>query len=417
MKQTKDSFLFGIATSSYHYEGHNYNSDWRRFEEDFFKDNPDQMCGVSIDYWNRWKEDHEYLTELGVGAFRTSVEWSRIQPAPGEFDEEALEQYKEMFRDLKKRNIKVVLTLFHYTSPLWFTQMGGFQDKRNLIYFKQFISRTLEELHPYVDIVTPMNEILVYATLGHLIAYWPPQHRSILHFLRTVRNLIRSHFIVAEEIHQKKYDIEISTAEHTRIFHFIEKAWYIELPAQMLNYMFNRAVTKSIVRNQFVFPFGAEGRVTKRKFRPVDYIGIQFYPSVNISVIRDKFLPRLVPYKFNGTWTQALMTAKLKPKDLFLTIREYSKLGKPILITESGVQTTVDRKRVVKLRANILTVKRAIAKGLDIRGYFYFTLFDCFEWAEGYSKKFGLVAIDRDNNLKRKKKASFEAYKQTIREF
>lgn len=412
----KHEFSFGIATSSYHYEGGNYNSNWKIFEDKIFDTKPDQKCGIGIDYWNRWREDHEYLSELGVTSFRTSVEWSRIEPTPGNFDEQVLEQYREMFQDLQNRGIEVTLTLFHYSMPIWFSHLGGFRDKRNLKYFENFTHHTLEKLHPYISAVTPMNEILVYSLLGYMTGYWPPNNKSAIGTWHTTRNLIRAHFITAEIIHNKKYAIKIGTAEHSRIFNITERKWIFETFSRFINYFFNKAVTKSIIRNRFAFPLGLR-KVTKRKHRSLDFIGVQFYPSVRAGVIYQKFIPKLVPYDSEGTWAEAFLTSRLRPKDLFLTLREYSKLGKPIIITESGVQTEKDSIRIDKLTANLDIIQRARKKGIDVRGYYYFTLFDCFEWAEGYTKKFGLISIDRSKNLTRKKKKSFQAYKNIISAF
>jgi beta-glucosidase len=409
---------FGISASSYHIEGGNYNTDWHQFEQEIFKDSPENMCGIAVDYWNQWKSDHELLSELGISIVRTSVEWSRINPEPGVFDEQALQQYREMLCDLKKRNIKVILTLFHYTAPLWFRSLGGFENKKNLKYFDEFVRRTLSELQDCVDIVTPINEIFVYSSLSYLLGYWFPKAKSINKFIRVNRNLLRAHFIVAEFIQEKKYDIKVSTSEHARTFKYQNVNRFTKLVSRFHNFFFNQVVTKSIVRNEFVFPLGIGAqRVTRKPYRPVDYLGVQFYPSVKVKMHIGKYSLRILPAGNNGEWTKALLTAKLKPKDFFLTLKEYKKYGIPILITESGVQTENDKLRMEKLESNIKTIKKARSRGIPVEGYMYFSLFDCFEWAEGYTKKFGLVSIDRQNNLERSKKGSFEHYKNLIQNF
>jgi beta-glucosidase len=420
IKDTKP-FDFGIASSSYHIEGGNLNSDWAKFEKEFFKDSPENVCGPAVDYWNRWKEDNNYFSDLGITILRTSVEWSRIHIGPDQFDEKALEQYHEMFLDLKRRNIKVVLTLFHYTSPQWFRDIGAFEHKINLRHFGEFVSKTLEVLHDCVDIVTPINEIFVYSSLSYFMGYWIPQKRSLSKFIRVTRNLIRAHFIVASIINDRGYDIKVSSAEHSRNFKYTTDNGLVKKFAQFHNYLFNQAVTKSLVRGKFVFPFGTNERVTKKPYRPLDYLGIQFYPAVKLHVWFKKLTfnieDYISPITHNGVWTNALLNAKLHPKDFFLTLREYKKYDIPILITESGIQTDDDTVRVKKLTANIRVIKKAIEKGIPVEGYMYFSIFDCFEWAEGYTKKFGLISVDRKNNLERTPKPSFYKYKELIKKF
>lgn len=415
------SFDFGISASSYHIEGGNHNADWVKFEQETFKDNPENACGIAVDYWNRWEKDHEYFSELGATIFRTSIEWSRLHLAPGVFDEEAFKQYRAMFNDLKRRNIKIVLTLFHYTSPQWFRDLGAFEKKANLNHFEEFVRRALLELNDCVDILTPINEIFVYSSLSYLAGYWLPKKIDVGEFIKVTRNLIRAHFIVASIIKEMNYNIAICTSEQTRNFKYSEDKGFVKKFSRFHNYLFNQAVTKSLVRGKFAFPFGSNEKVTKKLYRPLDYLGIQFYPAVKVKLGFKKLTLNLTDYIFavdhEGEWPKALLNAKLHPKDFFATMNEYKKYNIPILITESGVQTDDDAVRVEKLTANVKVIKRAIKKGIPVQGYMYFSLFDCFEWAEGYTKKFGLIEVDRANNHERKVKPSFEAYKELIKNF
>lgn len=416
LKKVQD-FLFGISASSYHIEGGNYNSDWHEFEQVLFKDTPEHMCGTSIDYWNRWQEDHELLSELGIHMYRTSIEWSRIHIAPDTFDEQALEQYYQMFLDLKKRNIKVVLTLFHYVSPTWFKNLGGFEKKSNIKHFEAFSRKVLEKFHDVVEIVTPINEIFIYSGLSYLVGYWTPQYSDLPKFIRVTRNLIRSHYKVLEIIEENGYDIKVSSAEHTRLLKYNHNNWIVSQIEKLTNYLFNHAVVSSLNHNRFALPFGLWGRVNRKVKAKTDYNGIQFYPSIHIKIHIQGWMPRIAPANENLEWPQALLSAELNPKDMKEALKSYKSYGKELIITETGIQTDDDEIRELKLKENIQELYNVISEGIPIKGYMYFTLHDCFEWAEGHRPKFGLVHIDRENNLQRIKKKSFEVYKNLISKF
>jgi beta-glucosidase len=403
---------FGISASSYHYEGGNYNSDWYEFEKRRFANDASHQCGLAVDYWNRWPEDNATLSELGATVFRTSVEWSRIEPSEGVFDEEAIEKYKEIFGDLKKRNIQITLTLFHYVAPAWFTKKGGFAVKENLHYFRSFTERVLAEFHDYIDIITPMNEMFVYTVLAYITGEFPPESRSLVSYVKVTRNLLRSHFIVAELIEEGGYKVKLSTAEHFRNFRY-RNNWLLRASiGKFHNYLFNKALTTSIMENSFAFPFGFAGKITKKPFKQIEYVGLQSYPAIDLRLGFKGGKLRASPI-FHTTWAKGIYESKYRPEDLKEAIHEYNKFGKKILITECGINTNNDSEKSTMLTETFKVIKEIKAEEIPLEAFMFFTLFDCFEWSQGYSMKFGVIEVNRET-FARTPKESFYTYKKLI---
>ncbi|NTV31117.1 glycoside hydrolase family 1 protein [candidate division WWE3 bacterium] len=414
MSRSND-FLFGVSSSSYHIEGGNTASDWHEFEKNIFKDHPEHRNEMGIDYWNRWSQDHDHLSELGVDAFRTSIEWSRVQPISSDyFDESAIEQYCQMLSDLKKRNIRVVLTFVHYVVPKWFADMGGFSKKENLIYFDRFVERILRSCGENIDVVTPVNEMMVNAAFGYLIKYFPPGERNFIKFVPVVRNLIRSHYIVAQLIRMYHPHIHISTAEQFRFIKPEPSNLFMKMIAGISNYLVNDVILKSIVSNHFLPPFGFGGTIDRSVKKPVDSIGIQVYGTIPIRLGMRGWKPTIKPSGYTF-WSDAIYDAKVTAESLKeAVLRTQQKYKKPVLITEIGMASEDVTEHERKLHELVMAVESLLEQGVKLNGFLYFTLFDCFEWNHGYDKKFGLIEIDRANNFARKPKPAFYAYKNLI---
>lgn len=429
----QSDFMFGISTSGYHVDGGIDPSDWAAFESKKFNDEPENMNGIANDHWNRWSEDYDLLSELGVDSYRYSVEWSKVEPEEGVFDYVVIEQYREMFENLKKRNISLVLTLFHFVLPKWFADKGGFEHKKNLFYFERFTKIILDELHEYISIVTPINEILTYVTMSYGVGYWPPEKRSVVRSFTVTRILIRAHFIVARILDDKKYPIKLSTAEHIRYFEYPGRNPFINLFETFHNFLGSYTITSSIEHNLFLPPIGFFRRISWTKHRELDFVGIQFYGKVvmNMRFNWKRFRLEIFGFdelapdvpadnidEYNKKAFYEAMRNDVNPKYLYRMIRNFSRrYNKPVLITEIGLPTTQEKKRMHFIDRNLFYIKKAIDKGYQVGGFFFFTLLDSFEWAEGHKQKFGLVAVNRKSILERRKKVSFDFYKNAITNF
>src|SRR5512139_3354300 len=160
-------FLWGTATAAHQVEGNNTNNQWWQWEQD---GHTDGKSGLACDWWGgRWREDFDRAAETGQNAHRLSVEWSRIQPSPDRWDEEALDRYIEMLRGLQEREITPFVTLHHFTDPLWLVEMGGWQNEIVVEKFEAFVRKVVGSLKDYVSYWFTLNEPNVYATEMHLL--------------------------------------------------------------------------------------------------------------------------------------------------------------------------------------------------------------------------------------------------------
>lgn len=388
-------FLWGAATSAYQVEGGNSNSDWWEWEKQGRADNE---SGQACDYWNRWKEDHDLLTELGINTFRLSIEWARIEPEEGIFSEEAIRHYREIFEDLKKRNIKTQVTLWWWTSPIWFQNKYGFHRKASVKLFARYVKKITEELGDLIDMFTVLNEPMVPLGQGFLGGVFPPGFKNPFKFIKAVNNIARAYKKSYKIIHEIKPDAPVGI---TYLYNWYESEGF----GIFLNFI-NRIAQW--------YRIDLLGKKIKG-FQ--DYIGVNYY--------------RLGKIKFN--WRKIRMDSRNQtylgfeieedkdnvmkwityPKGIYKVLKNAStKFKLPIYVTENGGPTRAgfeDENRIKFIKNHLKFVHKAIEEGIDIRGYDFWSLVDNLEWLYGYAPKFGLIEIDR-KTLERKPRKSFYEY-------
>ncbi|MBU1871859.1 MAG: family 1 glycosylhydrolase, partial [Candidatus Omnitrophica bacterium] len=169
------NFLWGAATSAYQVEGGNINNDWYFWGNE--KKTP-ARCAKAVDSYNRFEEDFDLAGQLGHNAQRISLEWSRIEPQENQFNQEEIEHYRKVLLSLKARGIKAVLTLHHFTNPLWFAKKGGWQNKKACDYFLRYVEKIVGALCENVKFWVTINEPMVYIHLSYIKGIWPPQEKS-----------------------------------------------------------------------------------------------------------------------------------------------------------------------------------------------------------------------------------------------
>ena len=188
-------FLWGVALSGYQTEGNGINTDWWYYEKNKRKTDkyPEEESGIANDFWNRYKEDIDLAKELNSNSIRLGVEWARIEPTPGHFNEEAVFHYKKILEYAKSKNLKIFLTLHHFTIPLWFAEMGGFLNYDAPKIFSFYAMKCVEEFKDYVDFFITINEPEVYSYMGYVRGSWPPMHRSNFEAALVNLNFLRCH--------------------------------------------------------------------------------------------------------------------------------------------------------------------------------------------------------------------------------
>ncbi len=351
-------FLWGSATSAYQIEGDNRNCDW--WEWDGGK------SGRASWFWEKWEEDIELLRELKHNAFRYSIEWSRIFAGENEINFKALKKYRRITDRLKESGIEPVITLHHFTNPIWFSRKGGWLRRENMDYFLRFVEVIAEHFQDVKFFIT-INEPNVYAFRGYMEGYWPPEEKSIFKALKVMNNMIYAHKR-AYEILKSHGNPMVSIAQNIMV---LEPAWKWSpihwILSAFSDYMFNWYFLDRL-RNH------------------LDFLGINYYTR--------GFVRNLGDVVYRGS-EKNCMGWEVYPRGLGKAIeRAYRRYRKPIMITENGICTDNDFQRIKFLKEHVSEVMRLREKGIPIMGYLYWSLLDNYEWAEGFEPRFGLVEVD-----------------------
>lgn len=377
------NFIFGVGCSSHQVEGNNFNNDWWYFENNKKKGQkyPLEKSGIANDFWNRYKEDIDLTSELGCEMFRMSVEWSRIEPREGYFDEEAIFHYKKIMEYAKSKKLKIFLTLHHFTIPLWFEEKKGFLNPNAPKYFVNYTLKCVEEFKQYVELFATINEPEVLAFMGYFIGEWAPFQKNKIKSFLVLRNLHYCHNQAYTEI-KKKFSIKLGIVTNITCLQPKEKNFFNSLVADLIQAALININLSSVSRN-------------------LDFIGLNFYQTKLVSGLNtsDKFEP------------QDEMGWYLNFDSIRIILNKLKQFGKPIYITENGLADEKDRLREWYLKYTLISIQQSIVVDkVLVKGYIHWTLTDNFEWQHGYAKKFGLVAIDRNHSLKRIKRKSFDYY-------
>lgn len=384
-------FLWGAATSAHQVEGGTHNQwsvwefenakllakqaksklknleNWSEIQRDATDPN-NYISGRAVDHYRRYEEDFDHLVDLNMNAFRFSIEWSRIEPEMGQWDQREIEHYRRYLLALKARGITPVVTMFHWTTPLWFAHKGGFEKRQNVQYFVRFCEKVFSELGEHFRLVCTFNEPEVYVAFGWLHeGEWPPSKRGkFLLGYYTYRNIAIAHNRVVKMARRKKFNLKLGTTKNMANHYAADKALRTKLFMKFVIYV-----------EDYMY--------LDRTRRYTDWIGVNYYFS-------NRYHGGLLANK--ATYVQDLGW-EMKPDDIsFVLERVYKRYKKPIIITENGVADANDRYRKWWIAHTIDAIHRSLKKGVDVRGYMHWSLIDNFEWAYGKWPKFGLIAVD-----------------------
>lgn len=419
-------FLWGTATAGHQIEGNNVHSNWWEWEKKGLV-NDGTTSGRACDYWNRWREDHKLMKDLGHNAFRLGIEWSRIEPAEGGFDEAAIDQYRAMLDDLQRKGIKVCLTLNHWVVPLWFSKQGGFAGKNPLPHWEKFIEKVIPRLGGAVDLWITLNEPMVPILAGYTMGYHPPCKTNPIEAAKVFDRLLRAHTSAYHSIHRhfsKAPDGGPVMAGFAGAYQHME-AWHNELSLRglieqgMAYFAAQTSYTSwddSILTGKAAGPWGVGQEIDGLK-DSTDYLGVNYYMRVSTHLALGNISNVMSGgYDVPEGIEKSDMGWQIYPPGFYQVLRDIStRFKKPIYITENGCADTGDDKRRMYVLTHLAQVSRAIQNGSDIRGYFHWCFVDNFEWREGFAKKFGMVAMDHDDPaLKRTPKPTAYMMKDII---
>ncbi len=428
-----EGFLWGASTSSYQVEGGNHNQ-WSLWEEqhatglaasalarqhwlpvweeikDQAQDPNNYISGNAVEHYQRYEEDFNIAKKLNLNTLRFGIEWSRIEPEQGQWNEAAIEHYKQYIAALKKRGIQPVINLWHWTLPVWFNKKGGFMHRSNVKHFVRFVERIAKEIIVPCGYVITVNEPNSYTGMGYLQGVWPPQKHDPIAGLQVVYNLALAHRRIYKLLKKLEPTLQIGVATQCnnnrpeRAHNPLDK-----LMAGLANYFWNWWFLNRVMRYQ-------------------DFVGFNYYftdyfkgvvrknPKTHHHHVHTGHRGPIRKSRENPPGPLSDLGWYMEPSGIYHVIVEAAKrYKKPIIITETGVADIHDRYRKWWIKESLEAIERANQEGANVIGYFHWSLLDNFEWSTGWWPKFGLVAVDREHGMKRTIKPSGKWYAQQIK--
>jgi beta-glucosidase len=410
-----EGFLWGSATAAHQVEGNNTNNDWWVAEQTGVLP---YKSGLACDQYNRYDSDFALFAELGQTCHRLSVEWSRIEPNPGELSFEALDHYRRVLESLRARGIEPIVTLHHFTNPIWLAQHGGWTRRETVGSFARFARRVVREYKDLVRYWVTLNEPGVYASQGWILGIWPPNRPNDLRgAVSVLRNMALGHGRAYHAMKAEQPDAKIGVSHHWRLFDPADPNRRGDrLLATARNRMMNQIFPLAIQRGRLVPPLGS-GRVIPWLANTEDWIGINYYTRQ-----RDRFDPRAARLGFGlehyPDVDRNQLGWEIYPEGLERALLAAAPPagGREVIVTENGIPEPDhdDVKRPRYLVQHLAACHRAIQAGVNLRGYVHWTSIDNYEWAEGIAPRFGLIHVDFKTQERTPKQSAY-LYRDIIR--
>jgi len=415
-------FLWGAATSAHQVEGDNRRNDWWRFEQVPGATADGHASGDACRHYERFDEDFARAEGDGHNAHRLSLEWSRIEPARGQWDAAEVAHYHAVFAALARRRLLPVVTLHHFTNPLWIADRGGWENRETVDRFTDFVRFCAREFGGEVDWWCTVNEPEVYAFRGFSEGLWPPRKRDNSAALAVIAHLLEAHGRAYRVLHEEdRTDADgdgrparVGFAKH-RPQLVGARPWFPldRLRAHLENRVFNLAVESAPVTGRI--DLAIPGATAVRRELPelrdaLDWYGLNYYTRWQVSALgREAHAARRGAPVNDLGW-------EIWPAGLADAVHEAAKLGRPVLVTEHGVADAADRWRPGLIREALAGLAREISRGSPVLGYLHWSLLDNFEWSDGFKGRFGLYAVDfADPALPRRRTASAEVFAKIAR--
>ncbi len=405
-------FKWGTATSAHQVEGNSTNNDWWAWEQGEGHIQDGQRSGLACNWWEQAEQDFDRAAELGQNSHRLSVDWSRIEPREGRFDAAALDRYRAMLRALRERSIEPMVTLHHFVNPLWLAEMGGWENPRAVPLFDRFVAHVVEALGEFCTLWCTINEPNIAVTMGQLFGLFPPGPRGFRAAMRAGRNLMRGHGAAYHRIHALQPQAQVGYAHN---YHIIDPAtrspldhWVASLQDRAFNETFLAAA-----RGWWRLPLGFGPAWRLR--RTLDWIGLNYYTR-ELVAFDHREAAQMFGRRFHPEDAELLDGGygEFYPQGMDRALRRLARLGLPIYITENGIPDSDDDQRPRHLITHLHQVWKVIQNNVPVRGYYHWTLVDNFEWAAGWSLRFGLIALDVETQERTFRRSAY-LYRDIVR--
>ncbi|MEI7689920.1 MAG: family 1 glycosylhydrolase [Candidatus Saccharibacteria bacterium] len=383
------NFLWGASTSAHQVEGGTHNQwtvwelenaqarsvnaeykmghhdNWSKIKDEA-QDPNNYVSGKLADHYHRYKEDFDLLQKMNMNAYRFSIEWSRVEPIEGQWDESEIEHYRQYIDELVSRGIEPIMTLFHFTLPCWLVDKGGFVHRSNVKYFIRFVKKVMGEFESKVKYVITINEPDIYTFESYFNKNWPPSEHNFVKFFSVVNNLLYAHKKAFFAIKRINMDTKVSIAKSS-VYFCADDGRFISRAARVI---------MQFIQDDYIL-------MSVRKY--CDFIGLNYYFS---TVIEGLAVYDYQEHPSDLNW--GMPPAEIQ----FILERLNKKYKLPIIITENGLADAADEHRKWWLTQTIMGMEKAVKNGVKLHGYLHWSLMDNFEWAYGKWPRFGLAAVN-----------------------
>lgn len=423
------NFLWGSATSSQQVEGNAGNNSWTAWEnscDQFGNPHVKEKTGIACDHWTRYKEDIALMQQLGLNTHRFSLDWSKVEPEQGVFDQVVLDHYKDVCREMVAHGIRPVITLHHYVEPLWFFNNGSFENKANTKYFVEFCQRVFAELHEYVHLWFTFNSACSTAAHRYLDNSHPVppynwgRKNNIEKAVHLMGNLLETHVEVYHALKQMPGGQSARIGILKNIFQ-LDSHHPLAIHDHIKSYFGKKLVDEPMYRffTTGYFSVHIPSKVKEsRPFNPraqhsLDFVGLNYYSHGTLKhgkIIRSS---REIPVD-NAKYS-------VYAEGFYRAIRQLSDrvakpLNIPIYVTENGISTADESIRQLFFQRYLYALSLAIEDGHDVRGYITWSFMDNYSWGT-YQRTYGLISVDRTTLARGPVKPGAQYYINTIKRF
>ena len=425
-----NKFLFGVSTSSHQIEGNNKNNNWYHWEIE----RKLERSGIACNSWEQYEEDIERLKFLGCNSYRFSIEWSRVVPSLNKIDIKALNRYQDIINKLKENNIEPVVTLHHFTRPLWVDSLySGLHNRAIIPHFTFYVETVMQILKGNIKYLITFNEPILELLNGYIVGNRPPGYKGDFEkFIEAIENICDMHSLAYNIIKKIDPNIQVSIAKN--LIHFEKQYHYYPIKSYIENNTiknYNEEIFKALTSGKInieILPFGLKESLKKEKSlwkNKLDFLGVNHYNIcyLDISYFSTENIKISTKNDERGYYQNALGW-DICPDTMYNVLKSVKEYNLPIIVTENGsCDSTISsflQKYAIENHFNGL--KKAKKEfNLNIIGYFVWTLMDNFEWDDGYSPQFGLykriIEVKKDSvAVKGKLKKSGEYYKKLIQD-
>lgn len=424
MQKFAPGFLIGAATAAHQVEGNNRNNDcWAQ----------EQMAHTSYvepsldacDHYNRYEEDIRLMASAGLSAYRFSIEWARIEPQEGVFDAAAMQHYKDVIACCKTNGLEPIVTLHHFSSPVWLIRKGGWEAETTPTDFARYVRHVMEQVGDELHYVCTINEANMGVQVAAIAKRYMQQMMANMAKAQAAGANVDSGVQMGLNMAKMMENQKAIAEESMQVFGVAQPQCFTSPRTErgdelvMEAHKAARAVIREVCPQTKVgltlslhdiqaLPGGEENAQREwadefTHYLPViaedDFLGVQNYTRTRYDANGS------LPAPEGAELTQ--MDYEFYPEALEYVLRKVHEDFKgDLIITENGIATANDTRRVEFIRCALAGVQNCVADGLPIKGYFYWSLMDNFEWQKGFAMQFGLIAVDRENGQTRTPKPS-----------